>query len=171
MELTVSNYSISKLRERMPHRRKIGHLRHSNAGEITIKVETREHMSAPKAVRFKMPIFNLRNSYWLSWAAPCLVLGEPQAEEVQSPCKLLKTPPQSHFILDCGFHKLCQTFMAVSGTRAEHRFWSLGWHCPYWVNWADQLNGVCGSLPTQDNLWFYDLLSASCLCINKVFFK
>lgn len=118
MELKVSNYSISKLGERMPHRWNIDQLRHSNTGEITVKVETVEPVSAPKAVRFKMPIFTLRISYWLSSAAPCLVLGEPQAEVVHSPCKLLKTPPQLHFILDCGFHKWCQTFMALCGTGA-----------------------------------------------------
>lgn len=62
----------------MPHRWRTEHLRHSNTGEIIIKVETGKHMSAPKAVGFKMPIFNLRISYWLSWSAPCLVLGEPR---------------------------------------------------------------------------------------------
>lgn len=115
MELTASNYSLG---ERLPHRWKIEHLRHSNTGEITIKVETGEHMSAPKAMGMKMPIYNLRILYWLSWTAPCLVLGEPQAEAEQSPCKLLKGPPKSHFILDCGVHKLCQTLMALCGTRA-----------------------------------------------------
>ena len=42
MELKVSNYSISKLGERMPHRWKIEHVRLSDTGKITIKVETRD---------------------------------------------------------------------------------------------------------------------------------
>lgn len=101
----------------MPHRWKIEYLDIST-GEITIKVETGEHMSTPKAVGFKMSIFKLSISYWLSWAAPCFILGEPQAEVVKSFCKLLKASLQSHFIFDYGFHKLCQTFVAFCGTRA-----------------------------------------------------
>lgn len=85
-------------------------------------------MSALKAVGFKTHILILRISYWLAWAAPCLVVGEPQPEVLQSPCKLFKAPPQSHLILDCEFHKLCQAFMnfCMAGAGLLLRFWSLG---------------------------------------------
>lgn len=60
----------------MPHRWKIEYLDIST-GEITIKVETGEHMSTPKAVGFKMSIFKqhfilviLGSSLLHSWGTP-----------------------------------------------------------------------------------------------------